>query len=102
MNHLKQLVEYITGMDTRVGYPSEHLAGNTQEAVSSPLFATSVGLLMNALEKVPVVNKTEDAPVETSSTQIEKDNKATVDISKQRKSILDRFGEKLKEFLDNA
>jgi len=102
LNHLKQLVEYITGMDTRVGYPSEHLAGNTQEAVSSPLFATSVGLLMNALEKVPVVNKTEDAPVETSSTQIEKDNKATVDISKQRKSILDRFGEKLKEFLDNA
>jgi len=102
LNHLKQLVEYITGMDTRVGYPSEHLAGNTQEAVSSPLFATSVGLLMNALEKVPVVNKTVDAPVETSSTQIEKDNKATVDISKQRKSILDRFGEKLKEFLDNA
>ena len=102
LNHLKQLVEYITGMDTRVGYPSEHLAGNTQEAVSSPLFATSVGLLMNALEKVPVVNKTEDAPVEISSTQIEKDNKATVDISKQRKSILDRFGEKLKEFLDNA
>ena len=102
LNHLKQLVEYITGMDTRVGYPSEHLAGNTQEAVSSPLFATSVGLLMNALEKVPVVNKTEDAPVETSSTQIEKDKKATVDISKQRKSILDRFGEKLKEFLDNA
>jgi len=102
LNHLKQLVEYITGMDTRVGYPSEHLAGNTQEAVSSPLFATSVGLLMNALEKVPVVNKNEDAPVETSSTQIEKDNKATVDISKQRKSILDRFGEKLKEFLDNA
>ena len=102
LNHLKQLVEYITGMDTRVGYPSEHLAGNTQEAVSSPLFATSVGLLMNALEKVPVVNKTEDAPVETSSTQIEKDNKATVDISKQRKSILDRFGERLKEFLDNA
>src|SRR6056300_1152310 len=102
LKHLKQLVEYITGMDTRVGYPSEHLAGNTQEAVSSHLFATSVGLLMNALEKVPVVNKTEDAPVETSSTQIEKDNKATVDISKQRKSILDRFGEKLKEFLDNA
>ena len=36
-------------MDTRVGYPSEHLAGNTQESVSSPMFATSVGLLMNAL-----------------------------------------------------
>ena len=43
LKHLKQLVEYITGMDTRVGYPSEHLAGDTTEAVSSPLFATSVG-----------------------------------------------------------
>src|SRR5210317_1873353 len=60
LNHLKQLVEYITGMDTRVGYPSEHLAGNTQEAVSSPLFATSVGLLMNALEEVPARRKTEE------------------------------------------
>ena len=48
LKHLKQLVEYITGMDTRVGYPSEHLAGDTQESVSSPLFATAVGLLMNA------------------------------------------------------
>ena len=46
LKHLKQLVEYITGMDTRVGYPSEHLAGDTQDSVSSPLFATAVGLLM--------------------------------------------------------
>ena len=29
LNHLKQLVEYITGMDTRIGYPSEHLARKT-------------------------------------------------------------------------
>ena len=29
LNHLKQLVEYITGMDTRVGYPNEHLAGDS-------------------------------------------------------------------------
>ena len=29
LKHLKQLVEYITGMDTRVGYPNEHLAGDS-------------------------------------------------------------------------
>ena len=62
LKHLKQLVEYITGMDTRVGYPSEHLAGDTQEAVSSPLFATSVGLLMSALEGDTIV-------VESSETR---------------------------------
>jgi hypothetical protein len=26
LKHIKQLVEYITGMDTRIGYPNEHLA----------------------------------------------------------------------------
>ncbi|MCB0423324.1 MAG: cell division protein FtsA, partial [Mangrovimonas sp.] len=29
LKHLKQLVEYITGMDTRIGFPNEHLAGDT-------------------------------------------------------------------------
>ena len=101
LKHLKQLVEYITGMDTRVGYPSEHLAGNTQEAVSSPLFATSVGLLMNALEEAPAGRTTEDT-AEGVPTELSSEERATVDVSQQRKSILDRFGEKLKEFLDNS
>ena len=101
LKHLKQLVEYITGMDTRVGYPSEHLAGNTQEAVSSPLFATSLGLLMNALEEAPAGRITEDT-AEGEPTELSSEERTTVDVSQHRKSILDRFGEKLKEFLDNA
>ncbi|PIE47250.1 MAG: cell division protein FtsA, partial [Flavobacteriales bacterium] len=43
VKHLKQLVEYITGMDTRIGYPNEHLAHDSDEELSSPIFATSVG-----------------------------------------------------------
>ena len=87
-------------MDTRVGYPSEHLAGDTQESVSSPLFATAVGLLMNALEhsnpsEVSCVNENIDDKTEEEDTPIK-------DINVARKSILDRFGERLKEFLDNA
>ena len=50
LKHIKQLVEYITGMDTRIGYPNEHLAGNSSEEISSPLFATAVGLVMNSIE----------------------------------------------------
>jgi cell division protein FtsA len=30
---------YITGMDTRIGYPNEHLAGDSDEEFSSPLYA---------------------------------------------------------------
>ena len=47
------MVEYITGMDTRVGYPNEHLAGDSDPQTTSPTFSTAVGLLMNALENAP-------------------------------------------------
>ena len=87
-------------MDTRVGYPSEHLAGDTQESVSSPLFATAVGLLMNALEHSnPSDVGSVDENIDEESQ--ERDPPAK-DINVARKSILDRFGERLKEFLDNA
>ena len=99
LKHLKQLVEYVTGMDTRVGYPSEHLAGSTIDSVSSPLFATSVGLLMNALEDI-LIEKNENSNQDKISHLEDEQKKDR--FSKQRKSILDRFGEKLKEFLDNA
>ena len=50
LKHLKHLVEYITGMDTRIGYPNEHLAHSNVEAVTSPLFATGVGLVMKGFD----------------------------------------------------
>ena len=51
LKHICQLVEYMTGMDTRIGYPNEHLAsGNTNE-ITSPVFATGVGLVIKGLEK---------------------------------------------------
>jgi cell division protein FtsA len=51
LNHIKQLVEYVTGMYTRIGYPNEHLAGQADGAeLSSPIYATAVGLLMKGLE----------------------------------------------------
>jgi cell division protein FtsA len=101
LKHLKQLVEYITGMDTRVGYPSEHLAGDTTEAVSSPLFATSVGLLMSALDEIPAVTPSHESFPQDIEASKNKDQ-FSKEVNQQRKSILDRFGEKLKEFLDNA
>lgn len=46
LKHITQLKEYITGMDTRIGYPNEHLSQSTVENVTSPLFATGVGLVI--------------------------------------------------------
>jgi cell division protein FtsA len=49
LKHLRQLVEYMTGMDTRIGYPNEHLAKGAED-ISSPIYATSVGLVIKGLE----------------------------------------------------
>ncbi len=50
LKHLKQSVEYVTGMPTRIGYPNEHLAKSHVEAVTSPLYATGVGLVMKGFD----------------------------------------------------
>ncbi len=51
LKHITQLIEYITGMDTRIGYPNEHIAQGTVEDVTSPLFATGVGLVIKGFEQ---------------------------------------------------
>ena len=50
LRHIVQLIEYVTGMDARVGYPNEHLASDTDE-LKSPMFATAVGLVMKGFEE---------------------------------------------------
>ena len=49
LKHMGQLVEYLTGMQTRIGYPNEHLASGYQKELASPVYATSIGLLSMAL-----------------------------------------------------
>ena len=103
LKHLKQLVEYITGMDTRIGYPGEHLAGETSQNNTSPMYATAVGLLMKALENPSDIENSasqEDDADELALDDVESSPK--IELNKERKTIIERFGDRLKEFLDNA
>jgi cell division protein FtsA len=50
LKHITQLIEYVTGMDTRVGFPNEHLATGTED-VTSPMYATGVGLVLRGLHQ---------------------------------------------------
>jgi len=101
LKHLKQLVEYVTGMDTRIGLPNEHLAGNNSVEISNPTFATAVGLVMNSMEKRKNIsvnkNQSED------EDDLENDDKDSNSIeSKASQSIFEKFTEKIKTFLENA
>ena len=106
LKHLKQLVEYITGMDTRIGYPSEHLAGDTQNNETSPILSTAVGLLMNALDQQNDIcsEKKVAKDADEGNTQNEEPEELEVNnpFVNGRKTILERWVEKFKEFLDNA
>ena len=53
LKHIAQLIEYVTGIDARVGYPTEHLSKGMTEEVSSPMFATGIGLVMKGMTTAP-------------------------------------------------
>jgi len=69
LKHLSQLVEFLTGLDCRVGYPNEHLAKNevlpknVYEELQSPAFATGIGLLIKGIQKMEY-NDSIQAPAE--------------------------------------
>ena len=89
LRHLKQLVEYITGMDTRIGYPGEHLSGDSNEF--NPIYSTAVGLLMKAIENNSE-NLTSDISNSTGNDLV----------NQERKTILSKWGEGFKKFIDNV
>ena len=107
LKHIKQLVEYITGMDTRIGYPNEHLAGDSDAETTSPLYATAVGLVLNSLEivkKQPArreVEEQEERPGPERQEPEEIDEPQDT-IRQPRKTFFEKWVEKFKEFLEKA
>ena len=109
LKHLKQLVEYITGMDTRVGYPNEHMAGDSDSEVTSPMYATAVGLVLNGLENNKI-DETKDLSGETGPQDSEgetgpesPEGESDIEIEKEKKKgFFDKWVENLKDFLDKA
>lgn len=89
LKHITQLVEYITGMDTRIGYPNEHL-GKGFDEVKSPMYATGVGLVLKGMQEYE------------KSKSGRKDPEGTVPHDEPRKgSWFKYFFEKGKELLND-
>ena len=77
LKHLSQLVKYKTGMDVRIGFPTEKLVGEKNQEVNHPMYATSVGLILKGYEYlenqvqsrdrefIPIEEETIGEPLET-------------------------------------
>ena len=84
LKHLTQLIEYVTGLDCRIGYPNEHLAKNEAlpkniyEDLKSPMYATGIGLLIKGIEKVEIETQKDNKvarPVEVVSESSSRKNR---------------------------
>ena len=51
LKHLPALVKFKTGLDVRIGYPTECLASDTIPEINHPMYATSVGLIIKGYEE---------------------------------------------------
>ncbi|RED92450.1 cell division protein FtsA [Marinoscillum furvescens] len=54
LTNLQQLFEYMTGLDTRIGYPNEHLGKSKVETIKSPMYATSIGLVLSGFRAIDI------------------------------------------------
>ena len=50
IRNLKQLVAFVTGKETRIGLPNEHLGAESVDKVVSPMYSTGVGLVLKGFE----------------------------------------------------
>ena len=46
LKHLIQLTEYVTGLNARIGYPTEHLSSGQIEELAKPTYSTCIGLIL--------------------------------------------------------
>lgn len=46
LKHLIQLTEYTTGLNARIGYPTEHLTAGHIEELAKPVYSTCLGLIL--------------------------------------------------------
>ena len=57
LKHLIQLTEYVTGLNARIGYPNEHLAGGHIEELAKPMYSTCIGLILKGYNDYENKNK---------------------------------------------
>jgi cell division protein FtsA len=69
LKHIEQLTQFITGMDTRIGYPNEHLAGNSAEEMTSPMYSTAIGLVLLGMLRSDIssIKNGVETPLETTT-----------------------------------
>ena len=108
LKHIAQLTEFMTGLDTRIGYPNEHLSTDAESEMASPMYATGVGLVIEGIDRYqkeveklkpeePAIP--EEAPEPTDKKKKVKEKKSR-DTSKSAKRFPEIFLDKIRNIFE--
>jgi cell division protein FtsA len=98
LNGASQLFEYVTGLDTRIGYPNEHLGKSKVEEIKSPMYATTVGLVLAGFKALDDREETYRAKEQNSPLAANARNK-TNRLENGPKDIITNITKRLKNFI---
>ncbi len=108
LKHVGQLTEFLTGMDTRIGYPNEHLASDGLPEMGSPMYATGIGLVIEGIDryqremdKIKPPEITEPEEPEAESKKKKTREKKPKDPSQSSKRFPDIFLDKIRHIFED-
>ena len=119
LRHLRQLANYTTGFDARIGFANEYIANDKSQYLKSPEFATSIGLLMESLKindrrlpeapqeeaikvEIPQENKVETTNHETKVETSPKEEKKAGNTGNFKPTFGQSILEKVKKFFEEV
>lgn len=96
LRHLVQLTEFVTGLDARIGYPTEHLAQSDIEEVRNPMYATGIGLILKGFENAERHAAADEEPVAVEADAPERGN------GRLGSKLITAFNRSIKWWFDDA
>ncbi len=101
LRNIDKLVELNTGMTTRIGTPIDHLAHGYAEEVCSPIYSTSIGLIIKGLDDIESgrikVTQSQIADIANPQVAAEKPELATADAGE---SWTEKIFKRVKDFFE--
>ena len=108
LKHLRQLANYITGFESRIGYANEYVANDKEGYLKGPEYATGIGLLMESLRVNEKTEKEQEEIIESGAKEKEEQRDSNVEKEnlipqngEGKKSWLQKFYERMMKELDD-
>lgn len=108
LKHLRQLANYITGFESRIGYANEYVANDKEGYLKGPEYATGIGLLMESLRVNEKIEKEQEEIIESELKEKEEQRDSNVEKEnlipqngEGKKSWLQKFYERMMKELDD-